>query len=395
MKSRIFLDYASTTPLDSVVLKAMTPYYKKYFGNPSSAHSFGQKTKAAIEEARARVSKFLECAPLEVFFTSGATEANTSVIHGVVEACEEKKPGLKPHIVVSAIEHESVLAPIRRLELAQRVEATYVSPGRDGIVSASDVARAVRSHTALVSVMYVNSEVGTVQPVAEIGGMLVKRPPSVFGFKTIFHTDAVQAAYWLECSPAALKADFLTLSAHKIYGPKGVGVLYKKEGVPFVPLLRGGGQEYAMRSGTENVAGIVGCGEAVRYLFDPKISVARIRIRQVRDRIIRGVLKRIGGASLTGALDGRVFNNAHFLLEGVDGRDLALALDREGFAVSTGSACSENTREASHVLIAMGVAPQDALGALRVTVGKQTKAEDADKFIGTLAAVLKRARIKQ
>lgn len=392
MKRRIFLDYASTTPVDPKVLAAMGGYWKKHFGNPSSAHGFGQKTKAALEEARGHAARFLGCAPLEVFFTSGATEANNTVINGVVDAFSRKHPGARPHVVASAIEHESVLAPIRCLLEAGRAEATFVNPGKDGIVSANNVASAVREHTVLVSVMYANSETGVVQPVAEIGDMLSRSRSAVFETKALFHTDASQAAYWLDCSVSSLKADFCTLSAHKVYGPKGVGILYKREGAPCSPLIEGGGQEYQMRSGTENVAGIVGCGEALLSLLDPKIGVTRIKIRQVRDKMIRGVMRRVEGVSLTGSPDKRLPNNAHFLFEGVDGRDVALALDREGFAVSTGSACSEKTREPSHALRAMGIGDKDALGALRVTVGKQTKQEDVEKFVGALAKILKRLR---
>lgn len=392
MKKRIFLDYASTTPLDPKALVAMGAYLKKHFGNPSSAHSFGQKARVAVEEAREHAARFLQCAPLEIVFTSGATEANNTVLKGVVGACSRNQPGIKPHVVVSAIEHESVLAPLHSLAQAGACEATFVRPGEDGIIRAGDILKAVKENTVLVSVMYANSEVGTIQPVAEIGDLLSRTRSVAFGTNVLFHTDAAQAAYWLDCSVRSLKVDFLTLSAHKLYGPKGVGVLYAREGAPLFPLLEGGGQEYQTRSGTENVAGIVACASALLSVLDPKIGVARIKIRQTRDKIIRGVTRRVEGASLTGSAEKRLPNNAHFLFKGVDGRDLAFALDREGFAVSTGSACSEKTREISHVLSAMGVEGADALGALRVTVGKQTKPEDAEKFVGTLANILKRLK---
>ncbi|MDP2664840.1 MAG: cysteine desulfurase family protein [bacterium] len=378
MSKRIYLDYAASTPVDKEVMAAMFPYFKKEWGNPSSLHSFGQKARAVIENARERVAKFLSCQPLEVVFTSGATEANNLVIQGLLRSQK------KPHVITSQIEHESVLSPIRELESEGVAEVTYIAPNKEGIIDPVDVARAIKENTVLVSIMYVNSEIGTIQPIAEIGAIV--KPP------VLFHTDAVQAAQFLDCSVQKLGVDLLTLSSHKIYGPKGVGVLYIKEGTMLSPLNVGGGQEQGMRSGTENVAGIVGMGVAVAEVQNPKASVRNIKIRQLRDLLTKEVLKKIPGSLLTGSSTSRLPNNAHFRFQSIHGKDLAMLLDQKGFAVSTGSACSEKTEEPSHVLLALGLSIEESLSALRVTLGKQTTKEEVVKFIKTLCLSVERLR---
>lgn len=381
MAKRIYLDYASSTPVDTEVLKAMLPYFKKEWGNPSSMHSFGQKGRVAIEQAREKAAKFLNCKPLEIVFTSGATEANNLAIQGVLRNVVFKK---KPHVVTSAIEHESVLSPIQELESKGVVEATYVKPDKEGFLNPLDVQKAIKENTALVSIMYANSEIGTIQPIEEIGATV--KPP------VLFHTDAVQAAQFLDCDVQKLGVDLLTLSGHKIYGPKGVGVLYVKEGTALSPINVGGGQEQGMRSGTENVAAIVGMGAAVEEVSNPKASVRNIKIRQLRDTLMKEILKKIAGSSLTGSRIQRLFNNTHFRFEGVHGKDLAMLLDQKGFAVSTGSACSEKTEEPSHVLLALGLSVEDSLSALRVTLGKQTTKEEIAKFVKALVFAVEKLR---
>ncbi|HCM36510.1 MAG: hypothetical protein A3J30_03650 [Candidatus Wildermuthbacteria bacterium RIFCSPLOWO2_02_FULL_47_9c] len=394
MRKAIYLDYAASTPVDKKVADAMMPYLRRHYGNPSSMHSFGQKTRAAIEKARAQAAGFLGCKATEIIFTSGATEANNFAIQGVIKAAIQngKSPapgwsvsGGKPHIVTTAIEHESVLEPCRNLEKQGITEVTYVKPQKDGVVRAEDVAAAVKENTVLVSVMYANSEIGTVQPIAEIAKLLKPR-------KVLFHTDAVQAANFLECNVQKLGVDLLTLSGHKIYGPKGVGALYIRSGAGVEPLIEGGGQEMGIRSGTENAAAIVGMGAAVESLEDPRLALTNIRIRQLRDKLIKAVLKKIPDSELTGSLEKRLPNNAHFRFRGVEGRDLVLLLDQKGIAVSTGSACSEKTQDPSHVLLALGLSEEDALSALRLTLGKHTKQEEVEKAVKILASAVAQLR---
>lgn len=392
MKKQIYLDYAASAPLDPKVFREMAPFLKKHFGNASSLHQCGQKVRAAIEQARETVAKFLRCSPMEAVFTSGATEANNLVVQGVARAWRKKTGTKKAHIVVSALEHESVLACAKELESRGEIEAVYVKPDENGIINPKDVMRAIKDSTALVSIMYANSEIGTIQPIAEIGELIKAHNAEHPGNRVLFHTDAVQAAHWLDCGAQKLGVDALTLSSHKIYGPKGAGALYIRESANIAPLIHGGNQEYGMRSGTENTAAIVGFGFAVAQLMDLRLPVMNIAIRQMRDRLIKSVLKRIPNASLTGSSEKRLPNNAHFLFQGVRGKDLAIALDQEGIAVSTGSACSEKTEEASHVLLALGIDAKDALGSLRVTLGRHTKKEEIEKTVKILAKTVIRLR---
>jgi len=389
MRKPIYLDYAASTPLDKGVLEAMMPYLRRHYGNPSSQHSFGQKARAAIEQAREQASRFLGCNADEVIFTSGATEANNLVMKGAIQ-------NTKPHIVTTAIEHESVLEPCRSLEKEGIAEVTYVAPQKDGIVRAEDVMGAIKPNTVLVSVMYANSEIGTVQPVGEIGAAIQELRRNKKQAYPVFHSDAVQAANFLDCNTQTLQVDLLTLSSHKIYGPKGVGVLYKRNKMPLKAVLEGGGQEMGVRSGTENVAAIVGMGAALEALHNPRMLVTNIKIRQLRDKLIKGVLRRIPDSKLTGSAERRLANNAHFRFRGVEGRDVVVLLDQKGIAVSTGSACSEKTQEPSHVLLALGLSSRDALSAVRLSLGKPTRLEDIEKTIKVLAwsvASLRKAKV--
>ncbi|MBI1984734.1 MAG: cysteine desulfurase [Candidatus Wildermuthbacteria bacterium] len=389
MKKKIYLDYAASTPLDPKVLKEMMPYLKKEFGNPSSLHSFGQKARAAIEQSREKVARFLNSKPLEVVFTSSATEANNLAIRGIAENAQIKG---KPHIITSLIEHESVLAPIQELEQEGKIEATYISSDSEGFVKAEDVVKSLKANTVLVSIMYANSEIGTIQPIAEIGQGIKELKEKNPSLKAVFHTDAVQAAQFLDCNVQKLNADLLTLSSHKVYGPKGAGTLYIKEGVSLNSLILGGGQEQGFRSGTENVAAIVGMGRALEEIQNPRTHIANIRIRQLRDKLIKGALSRIPNSFLTGSKTKRLENNVHLRFQGVEGKDLLLALDEKGIAVSTGSACSEKTQEPSRVLLALGLKLEEAASAIRITLGKYTKAEEVERFLKTLAPLVEKLR---
>ena len=380
MKKKIYLDYAATTPVDPKVAKAMAPYLKGAFGNPSSAHWFGQHTRVAIEKARGIVSSFLNTRPQEIVFTSGATEANNLAIQGLIRsrALENKKARLqqKLHIVTSQIEHESVLSPCEVLEQEGIADVTYVSVDKDGIVKVEDVKKAIKENTALVSIMYANSEIGTVQPIAEIGAMLQRYKIQDTKYKVLFHTDAVQAAQFLDCNAQKLKVDLLTISSHKLYGPKGAGALYIKDGISLAPALYGGGQEQGMRSGTENTAAIAGMGAAIQEIQNPKSRIQAIKIRHMRDLLVRGILKNVKGTELTGSKEKRLANNIHITVRGLEGRDMVIALDQKGIAVSSGSACSEKNQEPSHVLLALGHSLEEASSGVRITLGKNTTKEE-------------------
>ncbi len=374
-KKLVYLDYAASTPVDQKVQRAMTPFLRSEFGNPSSVHQLGQRSRVAVETARERIATFLGCSANEVVFTSGATEANNLAIQGIVA---RESPLQRPHVVTSAIEHESVLAPIQALEKEGTIEATYVKVGKEGIVNPQDVEKAIQKNTILVSIQYANSEVGTIQPIPHIAKIIKKYKIQDTKYQILFHTDAVQAALYLDCSVEKLGVDMLTLSSHKIYGPKGVGVLYIRKGISIHPLFFGGGQEQDIRSGTENVGGIVGMGEAIREIQNPKSRVQNIRIRQLRDRLMKIIPQRISGAKLTGSLLQRLPNNVHVLIKGVEGKDVVLLLDQKGIAVSTGSACSERSQEPSHALLSMGYEQAEARSALRITLGKHTRRRDRE-----------------
>ncbi len=390
MKKRIYLDYAAATPVDTKVLKAMAPYQKAAFGNPSSAHWFGQQTRAAIERARGTVASFLNARPQEVVFTSGATEANNLAIQGIARKSEIRNP--KPHIITSAIEHESILSPCEQLEQEGIAEVTYVPVDKEGLVRVEDVKNAVKENTALVSIMYANSEIGTVQPIAEIGAMIRELKTKNYKLKISFHTDAAQAAQFLSCDVEKLGVDLLTLSAHKFYGPKGAGVLYARDGISLAPALFGGGQEQGMRSGTENVASIVGMGTAMQEVQNPKSKIRNIQIRQLRDQLLRGIVKNVKDAELTGSKEKRLPNNIHIRVQGIEGRDMVIALDQKGIAVSSGSACSEKNQEPSHVLLALGCSLEEASSGVRITLGKNTTKEEIQGCMKAFIAAVDQLR---
>ncbi|MBI2452666.1 MAG: cysteine desulfurase [Parcubacteria group bacterium] len=381
-KKALYLDYASSTPVDPAVLVAMMPYLKQEYGNPSSLHGFGQKAAAALECSRQVAARFLGCGADEIIFTSGATEANNLAIQGVL------RQTTKPHVITLAIEHESVLAPIQKLEKEGIAEATYISVSRAGIVNPEDIGKAIKENTVLVSVQYANSEIGTVQPIAEIGRIIRQKKKS----SVVFHTDAVQAANFLDCNVETLGVDCLTLSAHKIYGPKGAGLLFVRKGVALNPLLEGGSQEGGLRSGTENIPAIVGMAKALAELIGPKTGVEAVRVKHMRDQLIRGVLGRVPESSCTGSLEQRLPNNAHFTFARVEGKDLVMLLDQKGIAVSSGSACSERSQEPSHVLLALGMSSKEAMGSLRITLGKRTTKEDIVRVLKTLPSLVDQLR---
>jgi cysteine desulfurase len=376
----MYLDYAATTPTDPRVVDAMRAYFTEAFGNASSVHLFGQEARTAIDRARRTLAQALGCEPSEVVFTSGATESDNWAVVGVALANEARGR----HLVVSSVEHRAVLEPARWL--AQRGwEVTFLPVDRHGRVDPDDVRRALRDDTVLVSVMHANNEVGTLQPVAEVARVARERG-------VLVHTDATQTFGALPVRVDELGVDLLSASAHKRYGPKGVGLLYVRKGTRIEPLLRGGSHERGRRAGTENVPGIVGFARAVELALEDR-EAEQARLAALRDRLVRALLE-VEGAVLTGHPTERLPNNAHLCFEGVDSESLLLALDLRGLAASSGSACTAGSLEPSHVLKAMGLPPHLAAGALRLTVGRWTTEAEVDaaaQMVREAVAELRRA----
>jgi len=378
MKKKLYLDYAATTPLDKEVLKAMTPYFSKKFGNPSSLHEYGQEAKEAIEKARDKISGLIGANSREIIFTSSGTEADNLAIKGFAIANKQKGS----HILISAIEHKAVINAAKWLR-EQGFEIEFVNVDKDGIVKLDELEEKIRRDTILVSIMAVNNEIGTLQPIQEIAKLCHDRGVT-------FHTDAVQALGKLKLNVKHLDIDMLSASGHKLYGPKGIGFLYKREGIKLSPLLHGGNQEFGLRSSTENVPAIAGFAKALETCLNDLDKEAE-RQRKLRDEIINKVLNYdFIKVRLNGSRQKRIFNNANFSFLGIEGEALVLMLNEYGIATSTGSACSEKTLEPSHVLLATGLKPEEAHGSLRITLGKHTKKEDIDYLLKALPEAIKR-----
>lgn len=382
----IYLDHAATTPVDRRVLEAMLPYFTERFGNPSSIYQIGQEGRAALDRARSSVARALGCQPGEILFTGGATESDNLALTGVAWQRRLTCPdGPAPHIVTTAIEHHAVLHTAQWLETVG-FEVTYVPCDEHGVVSADDVIAALRPETCLVSVMYANNEVGAIQPVAEIGAALRARGIPL-------HVDATQAAGLMPIKVDELNADLLSLSAHKFYGPKGVGLLYVRKGTPIAYQQHGGGQEGGRRGGTENVAGIVGLAVALEIADASRASYVD-HCRMLRDRLYAGLLEEIPDIALNGPSDPelRLPNNLNVEIRGVQGETVLLSLDMQGIAASAGSACTTGNSEPSHVLLAMGISPERARASLRLTVGRSNTIEQIDETIDVLAETVARVR---
>ncbi|HEX2142820.1 MAG TPA: cysteine desulfurase family protein [Candidatus Limnocylindria bacterium] len=374
----IYLDQAATTPLRPEVLDAMQPFLTEHFGNPSSIHGVGRRARQGLDEARESVARTLGAKPREIVFTSGGSEADNLAIKGVAWAAS----GRGRHIVTSSVEHKAVLHACDVLERFG-FQVTRLPVDRYGRVDPADVAEAIGEHTVLVSVMYANNEVGSVQPIAEIGALCRER-------RVLFHVDAVQAAPFLPLDVDAMQADLLSLSAHKLHGPKGVGALFVRQGTAMLPQLSGGSQERQRRAGTENVPGIVGFAKALE-LAQAERQAEGGRLAGLRDQLIAG-LSGIPGVELTGHPIERLANSASFVVDGVEGGDLVAALDLEGVAASTGSACTTGAADPSHVLLAMGFEPDVAHGSLRLTAGRGTTAEEVARTIEITRSVIGRLR---
>lgn len=385
------MDYAATTPLDVEVLKKMMPYLTDKYGNPSSIHKFGQETSSAIDEARKKVAKFLNCKITEIVFTGSASESNNFAIRGLIKAIKRKKQsGERIHIITSKIEHKAVLETCKDLE-KEGIKITYLPVGPDGLINLDDLKAEITPETDLVSIMYANNEVGSVQPIKKIGKIIAEANKNE-EHPIYFHVDAVQAANWLDCKVDELKVDLLTLSAHKIYGPKGVGILYIKEGTPIAPLITGGNHEWKLRAGTENVAGIVGMGESIARIKNTKAEFRKMEI--LRNRLVNGVLENIQGSKVNGSKrpEERLPSIVNLSFLGVEGESLVITLDEEGIAVSTGSACTSTALMPSHVLIAMGLPELDAQSSLRISMGRHTTIKEIDQFIKVLPKIIEKLR---
>jgi cysteine desulfurase len=374
----IYLDHAATTPTDPRVLAMMLPYFSDQFGNASSIYGLGRRAHQALDGAHQQVAAVLGARPTEIVFTGGGSEADNLAIKGVAFAPRRRGQ----HIITSAIEHHAVLHTCQYLE-QQGFEVTCLPVDASGRVAPEAVAASLRDDTALVTIMYANNEVGTVQPIAEIGALCRER-------HVPFHVDAVQAATALDLDVRHLQVDLMTLSAHKLYGPKGVGILYVRQGTRLAPQVRGGSQERNRRAGTENVPGIVGAAEALRLVHESR-EVENARLTALRDRLTAGLLA-LSGARLTGHPSDRLPNSASVAFSGVEGESLLLSLDLLGIAASSGSACTTGSVEPSHVLTALGLDAATARGHLRLTLGHSNTVEDVDAVLRELPAILERLR---
>jgi cysteine desulfurase len=362
-----------------MVIEAMLPFFSRVFGNPSSIHSKGHEAKIAIEEARAKIAGFIGASPSEIYFTSGGTEANNLVLNGIVLANRRKGN----HIITSSIEHHSVLEVCHFLE-DTGYKVTYLPVDRFGMVDPNEVMWAITDKTILISIMHANNEVGTIEPIAEIGRIAKDK-----GIP--FHTDAVQTLGHIPVHIDELNIDVLSASAHKLYGPKGVGIVYIRKGVRLTPMLRGGEQERHYRAGTENVPGIVGFGMAVE-IASGQLKHEADRLAKMRNRLIEGCTSLIEGVSLNGHPVNRLPNNVNMCIEGVSGEAILISLRLEGICASNGSACNSSSAEPSHVLLSMGLSVESARGALRFTLGGETTEEEIDTLLEVLPAVIQRHR---
>ena len=378
---RIYLDHAATTPTDPEVVEAMTPFLRDHFGNASSPHAFGRQAQKALEESRETLAAFIGATSDEIVFNAGATEANN---HAIIGAARARRHQGK-HIIVSAIEHHSVLEPVEYLKREEGFDVTYLKVDRDGLVDPQDVQKAITDQTILTAVMHASNEIGTIQPIAAIGEITQQH-------NVLLLVDAVQAIGHIPVNVDELKADLLSLSAHKFYGPKGIGALYIRQGAKISPYLMGGDQERGRRASTQNVAGAVGLAKAID-LCARQMAKERALQTQLRDKIFREVPARISGVKVNGHLSRRLPNNAHFSFDKIEGESLLMSLDMANIAVSMGSACTSGAMEPSHVLRAIGLSDDLAYGALRITLGRWTTEEEIDYLLAQLPVAVKNLRV--
>lgn len=377
----IYLDYAATTPVDARVLNAMTPYFADSFGNPSSVHRFGQRAEAAVESARETVASALHCRPDEIIFTSCGSESDNLALRGAMMFGLQND---RPWLLTSRAEHHAVSKTAEQLEKYYGVQVEWLPVDAHGMVTPETMRRAVCDGTALASVMLANNEIGTINPVAELASICRERG-------ILFHTDAVQAAAYLDVDVTQLGVDMLSLGGHKFYGPKGVGALYVKKGTRLVPHTTGGGQEFGLRAGTQNVPYIVGFAEALRLAAEEREERVA-HVQPLRDQVIGRVLEDIPDAQLTGHPENRLPNHASFVFKDADGNLLLQLLDAAGFACSSGSACKTGNPEPSEVVAALGLSRDWALGSLRITLGKDSTPEQINSFLNLLPSFVEKSR---
>jgi len=377
-----YLDYAATTPLNDKVLDKMLPYLREDFGNPSSVHRWGQRAEWAVEQARERIASGLGCLPEEVIFTSGGSESDNLALRGAALSAQSERGAT--HVLISPVEHDAIRITAYELATRHGFELELLPVDSWGRVDPDDLRSKIRSNTAVISIIYGNNEIGTVNPIPELADVARER-------EIPFHSDALQATCQLQTRVKHLGIDLLSIGAHKFYGPKGVGALYVRAGTPLQAVQTGGSQEQGLRAGTHNVPLIVGMAHAHEIAIAQHDSDAD-QFRLLRDKIIGGVESRIPGAQLTGHPEQRLSNNASFVVEGIDGNSLLAALDLEGFACSSGSACKTGDPEPSEVLLALGMDPELALGSLRVTVGRQTSENEVSEFLNVVHETVARLR---
>jgi len=374
------MDHAATTATDVKVFEEMKPYFALKYGNPNSIHSFGQETRDAVEEARGKVAHLIGANPAEIVFTAGGTEADNYAIKGIAWANQNKGN----HIITSKIEHHAVLHSCRFLE-KQGFKVTYLTVDKYGLVDPEEVKKAITDKTILVTIMHANNEIGTIEPIKEIAK--IAKEAGVY-----FHTDSVQTVGHIPIDVNDLGVDMLSISGHKFYGPKGVGVFYLKKGTKIVSLMDGGAQEKNRRASTENVPGIVGIGKAAELAEKRLAKGVEDRVVKLRDKLIKGIMDKIGNVRLNGHPTNRLPGNANLCFEFIEGESMLLNLDMLGVAASSGSACTSGSLEASHVLLAIGLPPEIAHGSLRLTLGKDNTEEEIDYVIGILPGIIEKLR---
>lgn len=379
ISEKIYLDYAATTPVDPRVLRAMLPYFNKKFGNTMSLHYFGQEAKQVLEKSREEVAGLMFAEPDEIIFTSSATESNNLALKGIAFANQKKGK----HIIISSIEHPCIMESARWLE-RQGFKVTRLPVNKYGYISPESVKKTIKKETILVSVIHASNEIGTIQDIAEIG--------KICGQKDVyFHTDAAQSFGKIPVNVKKMKVDLLSASSHKMYGPKGAACLYVRKGTNIEPILHGGGQEQGLRSSTVNAAAVVGFAQACK-IAKRNMSIEGKRISGLRDRLIKGVLKKVHGSYLNGPLRKRLPNNANFRFKGVEGESIVIQLDLLGIAASTGSACSSARLETNHVLLAIGLKHEQAHSSLRLSLGRWTKESEINYLLKVLPEVIGRLR---
>jgi len=377
----VYLDHSATTATDQQVVKKMLPYFSREYGNPSSSHTLGQEAKKALDWARQNLAQFLNCSSKEIIFTSGASESNNLVVKGIKTE----------HIITTEIEHHSIESPLQELGRDRKVVITYLKPDKNGLISPESLRKAIRPETGLVTIIYANNETGAIQPIREIGKIIEKENKKRRESQIYFHTDAVQAIGYLNCNVKYLHVDMLSLSAHKFYGPKGVGALYLHSPTPLSSLILGGEQELGHRAGTENVPGIVGLGEAIKLVGKEKRAESN-RIKELRDYFENKVRNKIPDIKIHSEKAKRLPNISNIAFSNAEGESILLALDLKGIAVSTGSACASNELKPSHVLSAMGIPTREAQSTIRFSFGKDNTKEDADRAVKELVLIIKKLR---